>query len=365
MTRRPVVLHAIDALRTGGAEWLLGALVTALATEGLTRNVVVAGTPHEADPGLLALLEAHADRVDVLHTTRLADRRFLTGLLRAARPLRPDLVHTHLVGANVNGRLAARVLGVPHVATVHTPPGGAEDSPARLRADGLTARMSARIVAPSQAVADAYARHWHVDRARMRVLPSPVAPRAATDDDRRTLRAALGARDGELLVLCVARLQPAKGVDVLLEAARGLSGVRVVVAGDGPEREALREPARAGGATLLGHRSDVGALLAAADAVCLPSRHEALPLSLLEAMQAASPIVASAVGGIPELLDGDAGLLVPPGDPGALRASLERLAHDAGLRARLGDRARARVEERHSARAVAHAHAGLYDELLA
>jgi glycosyltransferase involved in cell wall biosynthesis len=361
----PVVLHAIDALRTGGAEWTVGALVAALAGEGLTRNVVVSATDDDADPALLALLDATADRVELLDARRMADHRFLVGLLSASRPQRPALVHSHLVGASVNGRLAARVLGVPHVTTVHTPPGGAEDSRRRQQADGLTARLSARVVAPSAAVAEAYRRAWHVPARRMAVLPGAAAVRPPRPGARRRVREELGISSAEVLVLAVARLVPAKGIDVLSAAATRLPGhVRVVVAGDGEDRGRLQDAARRAGVLLLGARGDVPDLLDAADVVCLPSRHEALPLSVLEAMRAARPVVASAVGGLPELLEDGAGVLVPPGDAGALAQALTRLADDRALREQIGAAGRGRVQERHDPAEAARAHARLYAALL-
>jgi glycosyltransferase involved in cell wall biosynthesis len=119
--------------------------------------------------------------------------------------------------------------------------------------------------------------------------------------------------------MCVARLQPEKGIDELIDVAAELHALvpdaRVFVAGEGPEETRLRDRVanerRGDAITLLGRRGDVGELLAAADAFCLPSRHEGVPLSLLEAMAAGLPCVATAVGGIPGLVtDGFSGLVV-------------------------------------------------------
>ncbi len=364
MSRPPLVVHAIDTLRTGGAQWVLGALVEGLAGAGLTRNVVVAGTADRADPILLARLDACADRVEILDSHRLADPALLAGIVRALRGERPALLHTHLVGTNVNGRIAARLARVPHVATVHTAPGGAEDTPGRRWADGLTARLSRRIVVPSAAVGEAYRTRWRVPSGRITVIPNPVPSRVPRAGARAAVRRELAVADDELLVLCLARLEPQKGVDVLLDAARGLPGrVRVAVAGDGPERDRLEGPASEAGVRMLGHRADVADLLAASDLVCLPSRHEALPLTLLEAMAAGVPVVASAVGGVPELLEGGAGALVHAGDAPGLRDALCALAGDPAARERFAAGGAARVAARHSPAVVAAAHAALYCEL--
>lgn len=360
MTRPPAILQVIDSLRTGGAEWMLAGLVGELEAADLARVVVVAATSDRADPALVEMLRERACGLVLLEARRLADRRFLGGVVQVARRHRAVLLHSHLVGANVNARVAARLLGRRQVATIHTPPGGAEDSRARLRADGLTARLSDRLVAPGDAVADAYAAHWRVPRSRFTVIPSAPPPRPPSPGlNRVALRSELGAGPDDLLVLCVARLEPAKGVDVLLEAVDGLAGVRVAVAGDGPQRPSLRPPANA---VLLGRREDVGDLLAAADVFCLASRHEALPMSVLEAMAAGVPVVATAVGELPALLGGEAGILVPPGDPAALRAALTR-SRDAPAAGR-GELGRRRVGDRHGGSVVALRHAELYEEVL-
>lgn len=361
MLRPPVVVHVIDSLRTGGAQWMLAALAGGLTEAGLARVVVVSATADGADRALVQALEGATDRLVVLDAHRLADRRFLTGVLGAARGCRADLIHSHLVGAAVNGRLAAAVLRIPHVTTIHTPPGGSEDSRARISADGWTARASSLLIAPGAAVAEAYAHAWHVPRSRFAVVASAPPMRERTEHfDRGAMRTQLGVAPDELMVLSVTRLEPAKGVDVLLEAAAGLEGVRVVVAGDGPQRSALD----ADGARLLGHRSDVGDLLAASDVFCLPSLHEALPVSVLEAMAAGLPVVASKVGALPDLLGGGAGFLVAPGDSAELRAVLAGLEADRTAAAGRSEAGRRRVEQRHGSRAVALAHAELYSRVL-
>src|SRR5207245_5777728 len=133
-----------------------------------------------------------------------------------------------------------------------------------------------------------------------------------------------------------------KGVDVLLRAAATLPGLLVEVAGDGPERPGLEaiDPS----ATFLGWQPRLDDLLARWDVFALPSREEAFGIAALEAMAAGRPVVATRVGGLPELIeDGLTGLLVPPDDPAALAAALARLAADPALRARMGQAARERA----------------------
>lgn len=367
------VLYAIDSLRMGGAESLLTALVRELPNHGV-ESVVWAAAPAFADPALVEALRRTAAEVDLVEADSVFDTRIARSIRRLARRHRVDVVHSHLHVASVHSRVAAATLRLPHVTTIHTPPGPAmEDSRRRAYADGLTARLSRRIVAPSDAVADAYARAFRVPRSRFVVVPNaPAAAQPADGFDRDTARDELGVGRGAPLVACVARLQAAKGIDDLIDAVATLRErvpeLHVVVAGAGPEHERLAAHSRAAGADasvrLLGARADVGRILAAADVFCLPSRHEGLPVSLLEGMAAGLPCVATRVGGVPELVrHGENGLLVEAAAPAALAAALERVVSDRALAQRLGAAAQTTVEERFSLAAAARRHAELYTEL--
>jgi glycosyltransferase involved in cell wall biosynthesis len=168
------------------------------------------------------------------------------------------------------------------------------------------------------------------------------------DGGRARARAELALPADAVVVLCLARLVPVKGVDVLLAAARGLAGVTLLVAGDGPERGRLQAAAGAP-VRFLGEVGGAARAraLAAADLLCLPSRvlpdgrSEGAPTVILEAQAVGLPVVASRVGGAPDLVrDEEDGLLVPGGDPRALRAALQRLGADPALRDRLAAGAR-------------------------
>jgi glycosyltransferase involved in cell wall biosynthesis len=156
------------------------------------------------------------------------------------------------------------------------------------------------------------------------------------------------------LVLVVARLAPQKGHRHLLAAAAEVPDAVFALAGDGPERPALEELADRLGVRnrirFLGERSDVADLLAACDLFVLPSLFEGLPISLLEAMAAERPVIATAIGGTDEVvIDGQSGLLVPPGEPAAMASAIRRLLEDPALRARLAAAGRARVTSEFSA----------------
>lgn len=158
-------------------------------------------------------------------------------------------------------------------------------------------------------------------------------------------------------IVTVANLRPEKSHETLIAAAAMLVGaypaLRFLIVGDGPRRRALEALAAARGLgahmEFLGHREDVPRALASADAFVLPSRSEAFPNSAIEAMAAGLPVVASAVGGLLDLIDhGRTGLLVPPSDPEALAAALRSLIDDPARAASIGDAARADVHQRYS-----------------
>jgi glycosyltransferase involved in cell wall biosynthesis len=179
-------------------------------------------------------------------------------------------------------------------------------------------------------------------------LDSLIARRAEL---RAEVRAELGLAHGELLFMTVANLRPQKGYDVLLKAARAIADlglpIRIAAVGRGPLRTTLyarhADLALGDRFRFLGQRDDVLPLLAGADAFVLASLREGLPVALMEATSVGLPIVATSVGGVPQMLENEVdALLVPPGDPGALAKAMTRLATDPELRERLGRQAKVR-----------------------
>jgi glycosyltransferase involved in cell wall biosynthesis len=164
-------------------------------------------------------------------------------------------------------------------------------------------------------------------------------------------------------ILGVGRFRPPKDFGTFVEAVRLLSPgtFSAAIAGDGPDRDLLPE----GPVELLGERDDVAELLASSDVFVLSSRAEGLPISILEAMAAGLPVVATRVGGIPELVvDGETGFLVPAGDAPARADALRRLVEDPALRERLGAAGRRRAEELFDLPRFRQEHVELYDRLL-
>ncbi len=192
-----------------------------------------------------------------------------------------------------------------------------------------------------------------LDRGRLRVSPNFIDVAAFDSALRESSTAGLAAADG---LLYAGRLSPEKGVDVLIRAMVGLPECRLVIAGDGPQRrelEALARSAAPGRVAFLGRRttSEVLRALRACRFVVAPSVwYENCPYAVLEAFAARKPVIASRIGGIPELVEeGATGRLFPPGDPGALAEEIRRLWHDRDETRRLGENGRARVEQQFTA----------------
>jgi glycosyltransferase involved in cell wall biosynthesis len=181
---------------------------------------------------------------------------------------------------------------------------------------------------------------------------------------------AMPVKSDQPFVLTVARLDPQKGLAYLLSAATCVPGAMFLVAGDGPERGALEAESRRLGLAervrFLGHREDVPALLRRCDVFVLPSLFEGLPVSVLEAMGAAKPVVATAISGTDEaVVHGETGFLVAAGDPVALAEAIRQLLADPGLARRFGMAGRARVERQFSSETMADRVSEMYGQVLA
>ncbi|MFP5502637.1 MAG: glycosyltransferase, partial [Candidatus Sericytochromatia bacterium] len=176
----------------------------------------------------------------------------------------------------------------------------------------------------------------------------------------------------DVLFTCVARLMPVKNHAMLIEAfARGLGGApdaHLLLVGEGELRPALERQVAEAGLTgrihLMGKRTDIPETLAAADAFVLASDWEGNPLSVLEAMAAGKPVVATAVGGVPELVTAETGRLVPPGDTVAMAEALKAAYALPDVRQRMGERAALRAEAAFDVAAMARAYEALYTRLL-
>lgn len=284
-----------------------------------------------------------------------------------------DLLHAHMYRAEVIGARAALAAGTPVVmATVHS---SRVRSPFDVATLAALAPVMDRLIVPSASIA-AKVRAEGRGGASFSIVPNGVdlarfdLPVASC-----SLRGEFGIPGGAPLLGVVARLEPEKGHRYLVAAMpailRGAPETWLVIVGEGSLDGELRAQARALPApardriVFTGRREDVAAITGEIDVAVLPSLREAQGISILEAMARRRPVVASAVGGIPEVLtDGLDGLLVPPADPSALAEACIRLACSPGLRAQLGAAGRATVEARFSLDAMVRRIEAIYDEEL-
>jgi glycosyltransferase involved in cell wall biosynthesis len=286
---------------------------------------------------------------------------------------RPHIVHTFLLTASLYGRFAAMLARVPVII-------GTEVNiySNKRRSHALAERLLMRgtdcVIASAESVRDFYVDQIHADRDDVKVLYNAVDWSALdTTMSRRETRAMLGVPESALVITIIARLTPQKAHTVLLDAfasAPALAEAHLVIVGDGELGHELRSHSEALGIVsrthFAGPRRDLGNILAATDIFVMPSLWEGLPLSLVLAMGAGLPVVASRVAGIPEVVAHDVtGLLVKPGSGSELGEALTRLASHPGLRARIGAAAREFARPRFGADQYVNQLVQLYDTLLA
>jgi len=347
----PLRVAFVLSLASGGTASHVAALAAGCRDAGLEVSVL-------GPASTLALLgqSSYGSAAVTTYQVGIADRArpgsaaaAVARMRSAIAAWRPDVVHAHGVRAGALAVLAIAISGRsrPAVAvTVHNaPPHGRA---ARL-VYGLLERICARradlVLCASADLLARMRRLGAADAAQFDVPAAPVRPPSAAEIAK--AKADIGAGDRPVL-LTVARLAPQKGLDVLIAAAARWRDrdpqPRTVIAGEGPLAAELRAQASQAGADvlLLGARQDVPALLAIASVVIVPSRWEARALIVQEAMQSGRPIVATRVGGIPELTGDDGALLVRPDDAAALAAAVTTVLDDPALTARLSKAASAR-----------------------
>ena len=334
--RRLRVLFLIDSLGHGGAEHLLAAYLERLPRLGVDPAVVA--LQEKGGNPVAAVIEAAGVPVRTLGIERLRERTAYRRVAGAVAEAAPDVVHTQLEFANILGTIAASRAGIPCLSTIHS-----LDRPAAWSRDAAHFRVMAwvlrrradRVIAVSRSARDHFVGRAHLDRDRVVTIYNGIdTSRFGGGADRAQTRAALGVAPDARVATTVAVLRRPKGIDDMIEAvgsiAIAIPGMRYLVVGDGEHGPSLRNHAIAAGVSdqivFAGARSDVAALLAASDVFVLPSHTEALPTALIEAMAAGLPVVATDVGGVPEMVErGASALLVPPHRPDLLAEALIRI----------------------------------------
>jgi glycosyltransferase involved in cell wall biosynthesis len=287
---------------------------------------------------------------------------------------KPDIIQTHSIKSHFLVRISGAWKQCPWVAFHH----GYTRTVLRLRAynhfDRWSLRQAARVVTVSRAFAGEL-RRMGIAEDRITVLHNAISPdwgtRAADPHLRAATRSRMGIGVEESVVLMVGRLSREKRHDLFLQAIHRMrhTKIRAVIAGEGPERTAISQIIASlgieGRVTLAGHQTDVTPCYAAADLVVISSDTEGSPNALLEAMAAGKPVVATAVGGIPEIVTHeDTALLVSPGNPGKLADAIALVVSSPDQARSMAERARALIVSHHSPQQRARFLAGLYASIL-
>lgn len=375
--RRARVVTLIDSLSlTGGAERLAFEIATRLDQNAFESTMCVSQWPptdedEQTTGELVERLRVAGVRLLKLRRAHRSHVWAWGQLVHFLRRERIDVLHAHKFGSNVWGVLTGRAARVP-VVIAHEHSWSYEGDFVRRFLDReVIARGADRLIAVSR-----------MDQRRMidvegiapdRTLFIPNGIASAKPDDGRDVRAELGIGPAVPLIGSVGSLYPVKAFDVLLHATallrRDHPDIHVLIAGDGPERERLealsRELGLVGSVSLAGRREDVPSVLRALDLAVCCSKSEGSPLSVMEYMQAGLAVVASNVGGVPDLIEPEVnGLLVAPGDPAALAAAVAGLLDDRRRAQAMGDRGRERQRAEFDVDVLVHRVEALYLELL-
>ena len=357
------VLHLITRLTLGGSSENTIASCVALNRAGY--DCTLATSFRESDAASLADARRRGCRiVDVPAMGRevapLADLTALAQLVRLIRRERPAVVHTHTSKAGFVGRLAAVVARAP--AVIHQPHGhifygyyGPRRTAVFAALERRAARWTDRIITLTDRGATEHLAHGIGRAERYVTVPSgvPTAELRAAAPTRDEARARLGLDVDAIVIVGLGRLMPIKGFDLLVRAlpivVSQVPPARILLVGEGAERAHLERIAAslgvAGCLRLTGQTTAVAPYLAAADVVAVPSRNEGMGRVIVEAMALGRPVVATAVGGIPDVVtDGECGRLVEPEDVDALAAALIEFGRDPALRRKLGEAATQRAE---------------------
>jgi glycosyltransferase involved in cell wall biosynthesis len=349
------VLQLITQDRGGPVDHAVEVAVE-LARQGHDSHLVSPPGPH-LTPAVDQGVSVHVAGID-----RAGDLRGAREVARVVAAVRPDVLHLQDRRAGLVGRAIACARSLPTIYTLHgvpdqladLVPGNLPVAPARrrdrlryLRLEGLLARTPrSAVVTPCRALASYAREHVGIAEQRVHAVPNGVGrswlahPAATAEPD----------RAGPLRVTWLGLMQPVKRVPDLVAAVDRVPGVRLRLVGDGPERPRIEAAVAASThpdrVSFDGFRAAPAAVLADTDIVVLPSAAEACPMALLQAMALGVPVVATPVGGVPELVrDGVDGRLVTPGDVDGLARALADLTGDAGLRQQLGASARQRVRD--------------------
>ena len=362
----PKVLHVVRSLEIGGLERVVCELV---CERGVERTAVACLT---ARGEFADSLEAKHGRVHVLGERPVGAYRLIARLTRLLITIRPDIIHCHNMFAHLVGASAASLCGwIPTVLTKH----GTHIPHSRMGSVLQRALIRrSHVVAVSTEIAEIMSRWAPFIRNRIVAISNGISlPGELLPDHRQAMRAQYRWKGADCVFISVSRIVEGKRLDDLLRAFANLRllsvGAKLVIVGDGPVLPALKRLGESLGlgdsVEYLGQRLDIVQLLGAADAFVLSSENEGLPMAVLEAMAAGLPIVATAVGDVPIVVnDGQCGFVVPPHSPDYLTQAMLRIVKDPAIQRKLGANARERITKHFSVAAATEKYERIYTKAI-
>ncbi len=373
-TKKPIrVLQLTSSLGFYGAEQMIMTLITALDRELFDVRLATLEKKRVSSNAIVSTARAAGvDAVTFPCRGRL-DWRAIRALKSLVEEQRIEILHCHEPKSRLYGAVVSRMTGVPVVATHHLWTG--QNLRTRLveLIDAAVLHSCHRVVAVSSSVAESM-RRVLISSSRIEVIPNGIDLSVFKDSQQNSeLRASLGIPPGVPVIGAVGRLDIQKAHERLIEAARKLTDAGqdaiYLIVGEGVERPRLESLVRNLGLSdrvlLPGYRSDIKPFLAIMDLFVLPSRREGTPMALLEAMAMRKPVVATAVGGVPDVLtDGIDGIMLPESGVGGLSDALLRLLRDPALAHQMARSGRRRVETEFSSRRMASRYEDIYRRCL-
>ena len=331
MDKNRPIIWMIDSLGPGGAEQLMPTILKHLKDAGL--NIRVCALQVRLGNPIASELERIRLPVDVVPIPNLRHPLNLFRILHYLRTHRPIIVHTQLEFADILGTIAAKILGIPTVTTLHTLDSFAAKkfSPWRLRLRWFVLRIFCdQIIAVSEKTRLHHLQSGKLNSDKVITLYNGVDIsrfKSIDKSQRMKIRQALNLPLDNPIIITVAVLRELKGIQNMIKALPSIleqiPNAHYLIVGDGAYGASLQDLVATLSiqdcVTFAGHRTDIPALLACSDLFVLPTLKDALPTVLIEALAAEKPVVASAVGGVPEIIENEVnGLLVPPDDPSSL-----------------------------------------------
>jgi glycosyltransferase involved in cell wall biosynthesis len=357
---KKTVIFVIDGLGIGGAERLMIPILACLNRERFEARVCVLQSK-EGNP-LAADIQALGVPVDSLDVKQLRDFTAISKLRKYLKQHKADIVHTQLEFSNILGNISARSMGLPGISTIHVLPVSDAGFKARLHqwVEWTALRLFCdRVVTVSEETRRHYIAQSGISPGKLFTIYNGIDlerfQRIEPYLAHASVRKEFALPDDAILLITVAVLRPPKGIQYMIRALPSIVArfpkAYYLVVGDGVHADALADEAMQNNVgehvLFAGSRTDIAQLLSGSDIFILPTLTEALPTVLAEAMACHLPIIASAVGGVPEMVQtGENGILIPPADPEELSAACTQLLADHDLRMNMGEKGWLQVNEK-------------------